>query len=414
MTFFALDFKPLPPLIGTGFVALSTLIMAYSILVEVLPILVFYALWLPLLILRRPFLLTPSPDLLLLLSLPLLCCFSAFWSDYFVKTLYHGVQFASMIVCTIIIARSVDIDSLLKGLALGVTLVLAISLASGNYATDYFTGRQILVGYFGSKNIVGFFASVGVLTGLVLLLCKASLKTKLFFALPALAISGTSLALSHSASSYIAIATVIAGLALLACIQKLPRIFHWPALFALLCAALSALSFAIGFDLDALGGTLNILNRDPTLTGRTFLWAQGIENALVHPLLGHGYRAFWVPGHNPAEYLWEAFYITAKTGFHFHNFFIQAFVDLGAAGLALITLIILTTAFIALRTVLRYGMNRETAFLAGLTLMFLIRTIVEVDMWGPFGMGSMLFYMILPRLSLYARRKKRFEASEAN
>jgi exopolysaccharide production protein ExoQ len=39
---------------------------------------------------------------------------------------------------------------------------------------------------------------------------------------------------------------------------------------------------------------LTFFGKDPTLTGRTIIWAAVLDSALKHPFLGWGYNAFWL------------------------------------------------------------------------------------------------------------------------
>ncbi|TGV63220.1 O-antigen ligase family protein, partial [Mesorhizobium sp. M00.F.Ca.ET.158.01.1.1] len=88
---------------------------------------------------------------------------------------------------------------------------------------------------------------------------------------------------------------------------------------------------------------LGIFGKDSTLTGRTYLWEQGWNAAMRSPILGVGYAAYWVQGFAEAERLWNEFYITTRTGFHFHNTYVEALVELGFTGAVLISLIMLRT-----------------------------------------------------------------------
>ena len=83
---------------------------------------------------------------------------------------------------------------------------------------------------------------------------------------------------------------------------------------------------------------LGAFGKDSTLTGRTYLWAEGLAAAGAAPTFGTGYYAYWVQGFPEAERLWEEFYITSRSGFHFHNTYIEALVELGVVGFALVAL----------------------------------------------------------------------------
>jgi exopolysaccharide production protein ExoQ len=78
-----------------------------------------------------------------------------------------------------------------------------------------------------------------------------------------------------------------------------------------------------------------MMGRDATLSGRTLIWKQVWIFVLQKPLLGWGYEAFWrgVQG--------EAFRVVAAVHFmvfHAHNGFLEIWLELGLAGLALFAL----------------------------------------------------------------------------
>lgn len=77
------------------------------------------------------------------------------------------------------------------------------------------------------------------------------------------------------------------------------------------------------------------MGRDATLSGRTLIWKQTWIFVMQRPLLGWGYDAFWrgIQG--------EAFRVVAVVHFmvfHAHNGFLEIWLELGAAGLALFAL----------------------------------------------------------------------------
>ncbi len=57
---------------------------------------------------------------------------------------------------------------------------------------------------------------------------------------------------------------------------------------------------------------LGAFGKDATLTGRTYLWAEGLRAVGETPVVGVGYQAYWVQGFSEAERLWEEFYIRAQ------------------------------------------------------------------------------------------------------
>lgn len=137
---------------------------------------------------------------------------------------------------------------------------------------------------------------------------------------------------------------------------------------------------------------LGAFGKDATLTGRTYLWATGLEAAAQTPVLGVGYQAYWVQGFPEAERLWQEFYINARSGFHFHNSYIEVLVELGAVGFATLVLVLLRVLFGHLGRLLNDRRNQASYVMFGIALMLLIRSFVEVDLLQPYVIGSFLLY----------------------
>jgi exopolysaccharide production protein ExoQ len=126
--------------------------------------------------------------------------------------------------------------------------------------------------------------------------------------------SMTSLACFLLASSLIGATTLF----------KLARrraVIHFLVAFVVLVSASSLfLSFA--------GDFLKVLGRDPTLTGRTDLWAKLVEMD-VHPVLGAGFESFWLG--ERLERLWDIYWWHPNES---HNGYLEVYLNLGWAGVA--------------------------------------------------------------------------------
>jgi len=394
----AASFPHIPDPMAIIFVAITILIMAYSSLFSIIPILIFFAIWLPHFYYRRVFILRPSFDLFLTLALPFLACYSFFWSDYPGRSIYSGLEFVAMTICTILIARLVTTMALLKGISLGIAITMILTLMNGTYGKDLFTDGYALVGLFGSKNEVGFISEIGIFITLIILTAKRTRLEKLTFGFIPLVICAACFYMSKSSSSYASLAFIlvatIAGWILTRLSKRSRPLAISLGIFALFTVVTIILASGINLQDKVLHG----LGKDSTLTGRTYLWSEGIKVGQERPLLGHGYGAFWVAGQPQAEKYWHEFFIPNPTGFHFHNLYIQAFVDLGLAGLLTVCLLTLINCFLSLRRIIQQGMEPQYIFTLGLSVMFLIRAMVEVDWLGPFGFGTLLFFIILPIL----------------
>jgi len=400
-------FPQIPDMLAIVYVAITIVIMAYSFLFKIFPILIFMGIWFAHIYYKKTFTLRLSADMIFALFLPVFCCYSALWSDYPTVSLYAGMGLIGMVACVIIIARTVRAEAYIKGITLGTMVTLIATLMSGHTAKDEFTGTLVHVGLFTSKNEAGFFAELGVYAAVLIMFSRMALTDKFFFGLLPLVVSLITLYTSKSASSDISLIIALVVTCVIYFLHKLSR----PACIIVIgMGILSVITLgllAAATNADVFDPILKIFGKDSTLTGRTYLWAEGIRNGLKKPILGYGYFGFWQPGRPEAEHYWHKFDIPGKSGFHFHNLFIQSFVDLGAIGLALVILLIVYSLYKSLRAGLKDGLKPEIGLALGVSVMFLIRAFVEVDLFGPFGLGPLLYFSIIPRLAKERLAKER-------
>jgi len=89
-----------------------------------------------------------------------------------------------------------------------------------------------------------------------------------------------------------------------------------------------------------LDGLLTMLGKDPTLSGRTDLWRELLPLILERPLFGHSIVFFWQKEIYEQTNYW---YGTA------HNGYLQMLLELGAVGLVILFLQMISTIVCALR-----------------------------------------------------------------
>ncbi|MEM8616741.1 MAG: O-antigen ligase [Pseudomonadota bacterium] len=83
-----------------------------------------------------------------------------------------------------------------------------------------------------------------------------------------------------------------------------------------------------------------VLGRDPSLTGRTDIWAVLLDKINDRPWLGYGYGAFWTLESEPAYWVREVLDWEAPTA---HNGWLEVAIALGLVGLACLVLDFLMT-----------------------------------------------------------------------
>jgi exopolysaccharide production protein ExoQ len=78
---------------------------------------------------------------------------------------------------------------------------------------------------------------------------------------------------------------------------------------------------------------VDVLGKDPTLTGRTYLWARADEFIALHPVLGHGYQVLWLSDSADTTGLLRWAHVSDGRAFNFHHTYRQVAVDIGLVGL---------------------------------------------------------------------------------
>lgn len=378
-------------------VALSFFVFAYSFRFGQVSILAYYALWLPLVAVDYRRVLGNYTRYAWIFAFAIFACLSVFWSQAPGVSARAGVQYLSHVVCALIAMRVVDTRTLVRGGLIGTGLVLVYSLAFGVYHLDPLDGTYSFVGAFASKNQLGFYASLAVLFAFAALFLGAERGVWRLGAGGAVLVALYCLKASQSATSVLT-TIAIAGLCLaLRGLEMLaPRQRKTLFLVLAVAAVLVLVAGAYGGGYEAV---LGAFGKDATLTGRTYLWQQGIEAAHRAPAVGLGYQAFWVQGFAEAERLWDAFFIGTRSGFHFHNTFIAVTVETGLIGCLLLTMVLLVTMAGHLRRLLSKAHDLEALVLFTVAALLAVRTFVEIDILNPYHVGSFLLYFAAGKLA---------------
>jgi O-antigen ligase len=149
-----------------------------------------------------------------------------------------------------------------------------------------------------------------------------------------------------------------------------------------------------------------LIDRDPTLTGRTDLWAFAADALRQHPWLGYGYDAFWLGRGGDS--------IRVAVGWdapHSHNGFLDLSLDIGLIGTALFLIGLL----IPLRRAFLHALKTQDPFrlwpLLYLTV-FLLYNLTETTTV----VGNSLEWLLYVSLSvsLCSRQQPGFEAQPAH
>ncbi len=103
-------------------------------------------------------------------------------------------------------------------------------------------------------------------------------------------------------------------------------------------------------------------------------------------------------GFSEPERLWEEFFIGSRSGFHFHNTYIETAVELGVIGALVLAVTVIATLWGHLRRLIEDVRNDESYLLFGIMVLLLIRSFVEIDILTPYNVGTFLLYFSAGKL----------------
>lgn len=386
---------------GLSALALSFFVFAYSTRFGPISILLYYGLWLPLILLDYKGVLGRYSRYGWIFAFSIICLLSSFWSAAPATSLRTAIQYFTHVVCALIAMRVLAAETLSRGAMIGSAIVLAYSLVAGSYHYDALDGSYSFVGAFSSKNQLGLYASLGILFSFTT--CFVFRARGLWLALSVCIslLSAYCLFASQSATSVITTLAIIAAGGALQLAGFLAPKQRTMVFLAGLVAAIAGAAVALQF--GAMDAVLGVFGKDSTLTGRTYLWQQGLAAAGEAPWFGVGYQGYWVPGFPDAERLWDDFFIASRSGFHFHNTYIEAVVETGVLGTLLLVLVLLRPFVGHLRHLISSQRAPEASLLFLVIALLLVRSFVEIDIMHPYHVGSFLLYFAAGRLTLAQR-----------
>jgi exopolysaccharide production protein ExoQ len=320
---------------------------------------------------------------------PCFALLSTLWSQAHAETLRLSVEDIVTYGCAVLSALLLQPRALLVMMTISLIIISAVSVALGHQTVDPLSGAMTFVGVFASKNQLGFFSSLMFLGALALILdSRQPIRWRLLgcAAVPA---SLPLIVLSRSATSLASVIVALGVFVLGLPLSRLSRFGRARWLFAaLVILLLGALPLLVA---RAAAGEffLNLLGKDATLTGRTDLWRYAATIIPDHPVLGYGFQAFWLHDSVDAESLWAAFRVASRTGFHFHNTYIETTVELGYVGATMLAV----TIFAILVGSIRWSWQARSvpaAFFVALMCCLIIRSFAEVDALPPLQIGTFI------------------------
>lgn len=330
-----------------------------------------------------------------ILLLPGFAMLSTIWSIAPGTTLYYGFQYFLTVMVGATIGAGTDRRQALYGLFAAFAVFAVFSVLFGREVGWGGGGASrvttAFAGLTGSKNAAADTAAGGVLVASAMLV--ASLRDRrLLFAGAALVVIGIEFwILRRSESTGALLACSVAVLAIIAWnFAKLFTTQSRTALFLALGAIVTVAALLQKLWLaPLLEMVLKAAGKDTTLTGRTYLWDKAFSLIEARPVLGLGYNAFWRHGNIDAEGLWLFAGIQSRSGFNFHNSFIEILVHLGYVGLALYAVVVCGLFLLLVVRTMRAPNDLGILFCAHLAYVA-VRLSIESQAFGPFAFSTMM------------------------
>jgi exopolysaccharide production protein ExoQ len=317
---------------------------------------------------------------------------STLWSDDPSWTLKASAELFATMAIGILAGCRVKPRVLIAALLSTYVVIAVLCIAHDGQTLLWATGDTPLLGIFGSKNAFSAMMSVQLLVALGVISDRG--QTALFrsIAILTLIFAPVLLYFGHSLGAVLA---VIMTVSIFLSAQSLKYIHSGLRILAYFFLVIFlVLAFLLPFLTEMEPGKLlNLLGKDSTLTGRTYLWSHAMQYIAERPLLGTGFSAFWRVQNPNAQELWYMSAVPPGSGFNFHNEYLEMFVGLGAGGFLYFVSCLFIAGKNAFRSIFEPGPpERKFAFI--MYIFFLIRSPVEVGIFGQFNIGMILFCVI--------------------
>jgi exopolysaccharide production protein ExoQ len=327
-----------------------------------------------------------------------LCC-SVVWSIDPQTTLRRGFIYLFVVMGAIGIAGSVSVDEFMVllvrvcGISAIASVVLLLVSPNNALMIGDDDGAIVLRGIFSQKNVLGQAMAAGAIGALH---CLRVRKRKSLRDIGALVLFTVVTLLSKSTTSLLIIFASIGVdvLVLLHNKRGATRTLSRALTIVIVPSGLLVLLFPDLF--------LELLGKDPTLTGRSELWAYVWTDIYQKPLLGWGYAAFWTPT-NPL-----ALEISATVKWNVpqaHNGVLEILINIGLIGLILFIFLLMRTIFLSLRCPAR-ALAMSSLLCCGAIG---ILGVSETVLMEPFQITTSLFFimgLMCEQASRVARRQR--------
>lgn len=321
-----------------------------------------------------------------LMIVALLPPLSTLWSEEPGASLRYGVQLTFTFVIGITVAAVTTPRHWVRAVFIASFVICLICIGYGRRGGS--AEGPVLIGILGSKNAMAVLAQLVLASALAVIFDRGQARLMRLGALSALPVAAFVLANGQSAGGLITAflgVVLLAGFGVFSLLRPRGRIVLTIVMLIFLAPIMAALPMLVA---DAQDFSINVLRKDPGLTGRDYLWAFADRLISEKPLIGHGFRAIWLGDDSTTVGLLRWAGLKDGRGFHFHDTYREWAVDFGRVGQVLII-----AAFAASGVRLLFQAvaqpSAPMAFMASMFLILAVRAKVEY-VFMPFGPTTVL------------------------
>jgi exopolysaccharide production protein ExoQ len=266
------------------------------------------------------------------LLFPAVVLLSATWSSDRSQTFYYGLQLCITLAIGVLMGILTTQRQFVLGIFIAATIITIASIWSGRMGPS--AAGPVLIGVTGSKDQMGFAGLTLFASGMGVLFDRGQARVLRLAALSLLPVGAYIATHVESATPMIGaagFAVAFPGLFALRYIRKKAR---WAVVLMTLVLIPPLVLVVVSIiPSDITQQILTELGKDETLTGRTIIWDKAdywIQNS---PIIGYGYRSFWMGDSADAVGLLHYFGLTDGRFFQFHDTYREILVDTGLVGL---------------------------------------------------------------------------------
>jgi len=333
-------------------------------------------------------------------AIALLAVISYTWSVSPADTIREGIVMLIVVTYLGMVAGIANWEDIIKCiwrsclLLIFISFILYVGIPKLGKMQEVYEGA--LVGPWFEKNATGQFFLWAGLTNLAYLAIKPKrILVAGFFIL----VCFIGLILTKSTTALLAYLVVIALFMLVGVLRR-NALISVPATLLIIAAMVPLFLYTDG---DA-SGLLEGLGKSGTLTGRIPIWQAIIDYSLHdRPLLGHGYSAYWADQYafGSRALVYDELDFTVH---HSHNALIEARLDLGWIGAALLAAALLQTILMSL---IRLRSSNGAYFAIPFCVAVIMVGAVETSPAGVRNLSGFLFVLTLAKMTLNPSRSDR-------